>query len=178
VVDAASRSPRVSRFVPGHPMAGAPAGGVELARAELFQGRRWLLCPEGRDADAIARVEDLVRSVGAEPLHLGALEHDRAVALTSHVPQLLASAMAVLAGRRDAAIAAGPAFLRLTRGAGGPASMWGDIFSSNADEVAGLLRELCGELERIAAQLEQVPAQTDAALELLAQARAVLDPGV
>lgn len=177
VVDAATRSPRASRFVPGHPMAGAPVGGVERARADLFQGRHWLLCPEASDADALARVEDLVQRIGGVPLRLGALEHDRAVALTSHVPQLLASAMAVLADRRHAGVAAGPAFTRLTRGAGGPESMWGDIFSSNGDEIAGLLRELCGELERIAAELERAPAQADAALALLAQARAILDSG-
>ncbi len=173
IVEAASRSPRASRFVPGHPMAGAPEGGVQRARADLFQGRRWLLCPEASDPDAVARVEELVRRIGAAPAHLAAFEHDRAVALMSHVPQLLASAMVVLAERGHAAVAAGPAFARLTRGAGGPPSMWGDVFSSNADEVAGQLRALCRELERIATQLEQ--AQAEGALALLAEARATLD---
>jgi len=175
IAEAAVRSPRASRFVPGHPMAGAPTGGLEQARADLFERRRWILCPEASDADALARVEELVRRVGAVPARMGAAEHDRAVALTSHVPQLLASAMAMLAQRHRARVAAGPAFSRLTHGAGGPGRMWGDIFSSNADEIAALLRELCGELEQVASELEQAPAGTERALELLAAARAALD---
>lgn len=178
IAQAALRLSRASRFVPGHPMAGAPSGGVERARADLFEGRRWVLCPEACDADALERVEELVRSFGAVPAHLGAAEHDRAVALTSHVPQVLASAMAVLAERRRSGAAAGPAFSRLTRGAGGPEGMWSDIFSSNADEIAAGLRELCSELERVASALEGDPAQSGVALELLAAARRALERGV
>lgn len=173
VQDAAAKSPRAARFVPGHPMAGAPLGGLARARADLFQGCRWLLCPEGSDADALSRVEELVRDVGARPVHMSAGEHDRAVALTSHVPQLLASAMAALAVRSQAEVAAGPAFARLTRGAGGAESMWADVFASNADEIAARLRELCAELERVADQLEG--GSPEAALGLLAAARAALD---
>ena len=174
VVAAAARSPRASRFVPGHPMAGAPEGGLERARADLFRGQRWLLCPEGSDADALARVEALVRRLGAVPVHMGAGEHDRAVALTSHVPQLLASVLAVMADRHSATFASGPAFARLTTGAGGPESMWRDIFDTNADAVALLLREIAGELGRLAEELERTPAAMDRTLELLAAARALL----
>src|SRR6185436_15166977 len=67
IVAAAARSPRRSRFVPGHPMAGLPEGGIKRARPDLFEGRPWLLCPEHSDEDALARVEALVRGVGAEP---------------------------------------------------------------------------------------------------------------
>lgn len=175
IQQAAARSPRAGRFVPGHPMAGAPAGGLKHAHRDLFRGRHWLLCPEGSDADALAQVEALVQQVGAVPKHIGAAEHDRAVALTSHVPQLLASAVSVLAERHDAHIAAGPAFERLTHGAGGAEEMWRDIFSSNGDEIAAALRELCGELEQVAGELERVPRLSPRALELLAAARKVLD---
>ncbi len=177
VVQAASRSPRAKRFVPGHPMAGAPNGGLAQARADLFRDRRWLLCPDGKDADALARVQDLVQLVGAVPVRVGAAEHDRAVAVTSHVPQLLASAMCVLAERHHAGSAVGPAFERLTQGAGGGEAMWGDIFGSNADAVAAALRELCAELEQVATDLEREPEQASRALELLALARAALGSG-
>lgn len=172
ILASARRSPRRTRFVPGHPMAGLPQGGIVRARADLFVGRPWLLCPEGADADAVARVEALVRGVGAEPLRLGAEDHDRAVALTSHVPQLLASALTVLADTRHADVAAGPAFESATRVAGGGEAMWRDILATNADEVSVVLEALGVTLEAVARGLRQKPADLGPALQLLERARA------
>jgi prephenate dehydrogenase len=98
-------------------------------------------------------------------------QHDRAVALTSHVPQVLASLLTVLAARGDAARAAGPAFERATRTAGGAESMWRDVFVTNADEVAATLRAISAELTAIAAALEADPADLAKVLGLLAEAR-------
>jgi prephenate dehydrogenase len=164
-----------SRFVPGHPMAGHPEGGLTNARADLFEGRRWILCTEGADARAVARVTELVRAVGAVPVFLDAEAHDRAVALTSHVPQLVASALAVLSAEQDAGAAAGPGFASATRVAGGAESMWRDIFETNPDAVASALRKLGSELDEVAAGLERGDAAS--ALELLARARRVLGRG-
>jgi prephenate dehydrogenase len=101
---------------------------------------------------------------------MSAADHDRAVALTSHVPQLLASVLTVLAARRGAFGAAGPAFASATRVAGGAANMWKDIFETNADEIADALRELSAALTTVADGLQSVePAR--AALELLTDAR-------
>jgi prephenate dehydrogenase len=171
ICNAVSSSPRRGRFVPGHPMAGGPEGGASQARADLFRGQTWLLCPENSDADATARVESLIRLVGANSVHLSLDAHDRAVAYTSHAPQVLASALAVLAARAGAAIAAGPAYRATTRSAGGAESMWRDIFSTNADEIAVALRQLAGELSAVASGLEASPPDARAALALLAQAR-------
>ncbi len=171
VLAAARTSPRIARFVPGHPMAGLAGGGLDRASADLFVGRTWILCPHGADEDAVADVEALVRAVGARAVHMTAEAHDRAVALTSHVPQLLASALGALSRRRGASVAAGPAFERLVHGAGGPETMWRDIFATNADEVALVLRELAAELARVADGLETTPAGLEAALALLAEAR-------
>jgi prephenate dehydrogenase len=102
---------------------------------------------------------------------MSAAEHDRAVALTSHVPQLLASALATLAAQTGAEPAAGPAFASATRVAGGSEAMWADIFSTNADAIALALRELVRELENSARGLGESPADTRPALELLRQAR-------
>jgi prephenate dehydrogenase len=140
-------------FVPGHPMAGAGARASE-PRADLFRGRPWVVCPEGVDAAALSKVEHLVRGVGARPVRMSAVAHDRAVAWTSHAPRLVASALVALAQREQAFDAAGPALERLMRGAGGSAAMWGDVLASNADEVARALRLLGLELERCAAELE------------------------
>jgi prephenate dehydrogenase len=169
--NAVSSSPRRGRFVPGHPMAGGPDGGASQARADLFRGQTWLLCPENSDADAIARVESLIRLVGANSVHLPLEAHDRAVAYTSHAPQVLASALAVLTARAGAAIAAGPAYRATTRSAGGAESMWRDIFSTNADEIGVALRQLASELSAVASGLEASPPDARAALALLAQAR-------
>lgn len=166
--------PGRARFVPGHPMAGHPEGGLANARADLFVGRRWLLCPEDVSAsDALEQVVALVRAVGADPVVLDAEEHDRSVALTSHVPQLLASSLAVLVAEAGADAAAGPAFASATRVAGGAEAMWRDIFTSNSDAVALALGRLGARLEEVARALEQDPPDAEVALRLLAKARAL-----
>lgn len=171
VVRAAGASPHRDRFVPGHPMAGSTEGGLGNARADLFDGARWILCPGAASDAAVARVETFVRALGAEVVPMTAAEHDRAVALTSHVPQLLASLLQVMSVRRGTARAAGPAFERATRGAGGASAMWRDIFSTNADEIAAVLDELTGELGAIAAELAAPSPEVARALALLAAAR-------
>lgn len=163
--------PRARRFVPGHPMAGGPDGGARFARAELFEGQNWLLCPENSDPDALARVEELVRLVGANSVHLSLDAHDRAVAYTSHAPQLLSSALSVLAANAGALPAAGPAYRATTRSAGGAEVMWHDIFAANADQISVVLRLLANELNGIAAGLEASPPDLAPALSVLATAR-------
>lgn len=165
---AARGSEGAARFVPGHPMAGAGAsqGG---ASPELFKGRPWILCPEGTEPTALAAVEELVSRIGARPVRMTAAEHDRAVALTSHLPRLVASALTALAHRENAFAAAGPAFERLTQGAGGSAEMWGDVLATNADEVARALRQVLQELELCARDLEATNG-VERSLEVLAAA--------
>jgi prephenate dehydrogenase len=171
IVAAAKNSPRRGRFVPGHPMAGAPEGGIDLAQPGLFRGRRWLLCPEASDPDAASAVEDVVRRLGAEPYRLSADAHDRAVALTSHATQLVASSLAAVALEAGAEPAAGPAFEGATRVAGGPPEMWRDILETNADLIEQALAALGTELEKVRAGLGEPKPDTTAALALLARAR-------
>jgi prephenate dehydrogenase len=173
VVRAASGTPNQRRFVPGHPMAGLPDGGIAEARAELFDGRPWILCGEGADSDAIESVERWVRRAGGAPVHLSAAAHDAAVARTSHLPQLVASALLGMVGARSAAATGGPAFERLTRTAGGPEAMWRDIFASNSDEIAAALGELIRALSSVQAELSRGAgsAQADALLEAARQVR-------
>jgi len=171
VVLAAASSPRRRRFVPGHPMAGAPTGGIDAAQPALFRGRRWLICPEASDTDAVETIEALVRRLGAEPVRLSAADHDRAVALTSHATQLVASALAAVAFEAGAEPAIGPAFEGATRVAGGPEEMWGDIFSTNASAIAGALGALEAELAAVRRGLEQPIPDRGPALALLARAR-------
>lgn len=172
IVEVAATHPARERFVAGHPMAGHPEGGRAHARADLFVERRWLLCTqEGSSADVLERVTAFVRALGAEPVLLSAADHDTAVALTSHVPQLVASTLAVLAAETGADAAAGPGFASATRVAGGAESMWRDIFTSNGDAVANALRQLGARLEEAAEALARQPTDPEVALALLARAR-------
>jgi arogenate dehydrogenase (NADP+) len=100
--------PRHRRFVAGHPMAGATDVGVAAARAGLFRGRPWALTPvAGTDEAAIRTVRCLVDTVGAHPLMAGAEDHDRAVALISHLPVLVGAALLQAAdGEPEAEVAA------------------------------------------------------------------------
>jgi len=171
IAQVAAEQARGPYFVPGHPMAGLPGGGVENARGDLFEGRTWIVCPEHANAAARSAVAEMVALSGARLVELTPEAHDRAVALTSHLPQLLASTLLALAEDQNARIAMGPAFERATRGAGGLESMWSDIFETNADEVARAAEALSQELSRVAIGLRRSPPDTQAALALLARAR-------
>ena len=171
IAQAAADHTRGRQFVPGHPMAGLPDGGIENARGDLFEGRPWILSPGESDPAAYRAVRDLLGLTGARLVELTPEAHDRAVAVTSHLPQLLASALFTLADDNSARAAMGPAFERSTRAAGGPESMWSDIFETNADEVARAAEALSRELSQIAAGLRRSPPDTQAALALLARAR-------
>ncbi|HEX3774364.1 MAG TPA: prephenate dehydrogenase/arogenate dehydrogenase family protein [Polyangiaceae bacterium] len=170
---AVAGAPRRGRFVPGHPMAGGPEGGADHARADLFRDQTWLLCPELSDADAVESVEALIALTGATIAHLETEAHDHAVAYTSHAPQIMASALAVLSANADAVVAAGPAYRATTRSAGGAEAMWRDIFATNADEISAALRQISSELAGAAAGLASSPPDSGAALALLQRARAL-----
>jgi prephenate dehydrogenase len=171
IAHAASEQARGRFFVPGHPMAGLPDGGIENARSDLFEGRAWILSPGAADPAAYATVRQLLGLTGARLVELTPEAHDRAVAVTSHLPQILASALFTLADDESTRAAMGPAFERSTRAAGGPESMWSDIFETNADEVARVAESLSQELHKVAVGLRRSPPDLQAALSLLARAR-------
>jgi prephenate dehydrogenase len=173
IVSAANATPHGGRFVASHPMAGRAQSGLAAASPELFEGRPWIVCSDEPSAPAPRAVEELIHLVGGVVVHMTAEEHDRAVALTSHVPQLLASALAALAHERGATRAGGPAFERATRTAGGDEAMWRDVFTTNGDEVAAALRQLGAELLRLADALGQSPPDVAQVMELLERARRV-----
>jgi prephenate dehydrogenase len=136
VMDAARGLPPEVSFVGGHPFGGSERSGFEAARPDLFRGTTWALVGEG---EPVARVAGLAEAVGAVPLRCDAASHDRVVALTSHLPQLVATAVAAeLAARGDEALATellgpgGRAFLRL---AGSSYELWRDILVHNEAEV-------------------------------------------
>src|SRR6202041_3273640 len=85
----------LTSFVPGHPLSGRERSGPAAARADLFLGRPWVICPGAQTApEAVAAVTALVRCCQAQEVRLTAAEHDRYVALVSHAPHVVAAAMA------------------------------------------------------------------------------------
>jgi prephenate dehydrogenase len=135
----------LARFVGGHPMAGSAAAGFGASAATLFQGRAWVLTPAAGQRPP-RRLLTLIRDLGARPLVTTPAEHDRAVAFLSHVPQLVAWALADAAGadavtRRHIRLA-GPAYRDMTRIAGSPRSLWTEILDQNRAEVRRALAAL------------------------------------
>lgn len=176
VVERAETHPRRARFVPGHPMAGREVGGFEASRADLFANANWFLVESGADADALERIRHLVLAVGARPRIIDADEHDRAMAIVSHLPHLVASALVELAADADVLDFAGPGFKDTTRIAGGPDAIWADIFANNRDAILTALdafTQRLDEMKSAFASGEQEGVRE--ALRLLASARRVRD---
>ncbi|MEU3017037.1 MULTISPECIES: prephenate dehydrogenase [unclassified Nocardiopsis] len=139
----------MATFVPGHPMGGREKHGPGAARADLFLGRSWALCPTpATDPGSVEAVAALARLCGADPLVLDARSHDRAVALVSHAPHVASSAVAarLLSGDGDALSLAGQGVRDVTRIAGGDPGMWTEILTHNAGPVAEVLHGVAADL--------------------------------
>jgi cyclohexadieny/prephenate dehydrogenase len=138
-------APHVRRgvhLVPGHPIAGTENSGPEAGFADLFAGRWCILTPpEGTDARAVERVAALWRKAGMEIAIMPPAHHDRVLAITSHVPHLIAytivNTVSDLEGtmRADVIKFAASGFRDFTRVAGSDPTMWRDVFLSNKDAV-------------------------------------------
>lgn len=131
----------LERYVPTHPMAGREVAGPEGARSDLFEGRVWAITPHAAASRTnIALVGELLGELGAMSCELTPEAHDRQVAMTSHLPQLLAS---LLASTLHAPLElAGQGLRDMTRLAHSEASMWAPILEGNQDEVLPLLDEI------------------------------------
>jgi len=139
----------------GHPMAGSERSGPGAASAELFVGRSWAVCPSGQtSARALRGVRELAESLGATTVTLSAAEHDQAVALVSHLPQVAASAVAaLLPGARYVSELAGPGLSDTTRIAASEPALWVDVLSLNAGQLSPLVRALAEDLLAVAEAL-------------------------
>jgi prephenate dehydrogenase len=153
VAQARARGCDMTGYVPGHPLAGREKHGPAAARADLFLGRSWALCP-GPDTseEAIALVTELVRECGAVPVRTEAAAHDRWVGLISHAPHLVAAAMAARleAAPPEALGLAGPGLRDVTRIAAGDTGLWTQILSANAAPVAEVLAAVAADLAEAA----------------------------
>jgi prephenate dehydrogenase len=154
----------LTSFVAGHPLSGRERSGPAAARADLFLGRPWVLCPVAEtDPAALRCVRTLVDCCQASVVEADAAEHDHWVALVSHAPHVVAAAMAArLTDGPDAALAVSGQGLRdVTRVAAGDAGLWAQILAANADHVAGVLADVAADLSTVAQALVEAAAAPD-----------------
>jgi prephenate dehydrogenase len=143
----------LTHYIGSHPLAGRERGGAISARADIFVGRPWVVCrDEETSAADLALVEGLALDLGATPIEMTPQDHDRAVALVSHVPQLVAS---LLAGRfvdaPDGSLRlAGQGVRDTTRIAASAPELWVQILGANAAPVVDVLDLLAADLTAVA----------------------------
>ncbi len=146
-------------FIPGHPMCGSEINGIDGYRPTMFQGSYWILCPdESTTGDSFQLMHEFVTGLGSRMISIPREQHDRAVAIVSHVPHLVASSLVALADhaaddqRMVMRLAAG-GFKDTTRIASGSADLWTGIEFDNAHEVLTGIDEMCAILQSFAQAL-------------------------
>ncbi len=173
----------VSTFVGGHPMAGRERSGPSAARSDLFIGRPWVMAPSAASTpEAISAVRSVALACGAVPVVLTPEEHDRAVALVSHAPHLVAAAVAarLLAGEEQVVALAGQGVRDVTRIAASDPVLWQGILEGNSLPVSEVLDTIADDLAAVARALRQhaTAPRDDAGDEALATVRDLLERGV
>lgn len=144
-----------SRFLGGHPMSGKEHSGIENAEASLFSGAAWIFTTQGDHLSDVAHeYVKVIASLGTDILHLSAEQHDRLVAWTSHLPQMLSTAFAAVlqeeaeleeksaVTRAQMQQVGGRAMRDMTRIASSPYSMWRDIALTNATNIEHAILKL------------------------------------
>jgi prephenate dehydrogenase len=159
--DLKARGADLSRYIGTHPMAGRERGGPMSGRADLFVGRPWVVAAHGgisyQDGSAI---DDLILDLGATLVELTPEQHDAAVALVSHVPQVVSSLMArrLIDAPHASVNLAGQGLRDVTRVAASDPELWVQILGQNAEPVAEILRGYRDDLDRFIDALDNMDA--------------------
>ena len=155
IVRQAERSIHRARFIGGHPMAGKETRGVESADANLFRGRTYVLTPRV-ESDVPGEFRELLESIGARVVIMTPEEHDRVVAFTSHLPQLLSTALAATVAENveENLEVAGPGLIDSTRLALSAYDLWRDILATNGEEVTRAITALQVKLDHLRENLK------------------------
>ena len=153
----------LTRYVGSHPMAGRERSGPAAALPDLFVGRPWVIVDSGESTSAaLLAVRSLAVDLGAQPVAMSAAEHDAAVAVVSHVPQVASSLVA--ARLQDAGPAAlglaGQGLRDVTRLASSDPALWTSILAANAGAVRDVLVALRGDLDALIGALDGADAAT------------------
>jgi prephenate dehydrogenase len=162
LVKEAQRIPGISKhFVPCHPMAGKEKSGPANADPLLYREKYVFITPLPKNPRRLVRkAAQFWKKVGGIPVMINAKEHDKGVALTSHLPHLLAAAMMNLYGRiqRNSPVfqkAVGSGFRDFTRIAAGNPAMWRDIVEMNSNEIRSILSQYRRNLEKLERNLKK-----------------------
>lgn len=165
-------------FVGGHPIAGTENSGAAAAFAELFRGKRWVLTPDAATSPtALARVHAMAAATGARVEHMRAADHDRIFAWVSHLPHVLAYALAEAMGATDPELMrfGGGGLSEFLRIAASDAVMWRDILHHNRSEVRRALAVFRVHLEALDDALDDPSALEARLAGVRAAVRAVRD---
>lgn len=161
--DVSSSTLPVKRFLPSHPMAGREVGGAESARGDLFQGRPWMIDSNGVDADVVDKAKELIDLLGGHLVDIDSAEHDKAVALVSHLPQVVSSLLArqLTGGEERWFELAGAGLRDTTRLASSDSILWREIVVANHKAISPLLQSLYEDLGNLISNLDQESAVAD-----------------
>jgi len=168
----------LSRFVPGHPIAGTEQSGVEASFAELYQGQRVILTPlEETDALATQAVTKMWHAAGADVESLSVEHHDEVLAATSHLPHALAytlvDTLAKMHEHREIFQFAAGGFKDFTRIASSDPQMWHDICLNNRDALLDMLKRFNGDLIKLTKAIEDE--DSESILKLFKRAKTARD---
>jgi len=168
-----AHNPRQARFIGSHPLAGSEKTGVEFARENLFDGRVVVITPtDHTPPSATEEAQHFWQSLGAGVISMTPDAHDEAVAATSHLPHVIASALAAVTSPDLLKLAAG-GWLDTTRVAAGDVSLWQQILLENREPVLAALAKYETELQSWRHALEQRDATAIEAL--LQQGKTIRD---
>lgn len=170
----------LSRYVGSHPMAGRERRGAAAADSDLFAGRPWVLAagPE-TSPEALRAVRGLAVDLGASPVEMSAAEHDQAVALVSHLPQLMSSLVAArLVGAPEEALGlAGQGVRDVTRIAASDPQLWAAILVGNAGPTRAVLRAVRDDLDALLRSLDRAADDGPLALGAMAGIAGLVSAG-
>jgi prephenate dehydrogenase len=157
VLEVSSLGLDMSNFLPTHPMAGREVGGAESARADLFQGRPWIIDSSGVSPELLAAGKELIELCGGHLIEMAISEHDQAVALVSHLPQIMSSALAATLEGAPAQWLdlAGSGLRDTTRIAASNPGLWKEIIAANSEALKPLLARVISELSDLAEVLDK-----------------------
>jgi len=161
----------LASYLPGHPLSGRERSGPAAARADLFVGRPWVLCPQpANDTTTIRLGTGLAEACGALPVAVAAADHDQWVALVSHAPHVVSAAMAARLERapKDALALAGQGLRDVTRIAASGAPMWLQILTANAGPASTVLRAVAADLAGVADALTSLADGDEEAMKQVA----------
>ncbi|HEV2059494.1 MAG TPA: prephenate dehydrogenase/arogenate dehydrogenase family protein, partial [Solirubrobacteraceae bacterium] len=145
-------------FIGGHPLAGAEATGVAHARDNLFEGATWYLTPRAKTPGVLyERLARFVAGLGAVPTAIAPADHDRLMAVVSHLPHVVANLLVAQAAEAlggETLPATGPSFRDATRVAGSNPPLWAQIYSANRDALGRQIDDLVRRLGEVRALLD------------------------